>query len=140
MTGRQAKTSQTRQSSLSATVELIATLTRRTPSRAPSSLGATTDLVLLEVWRNALHDLVGFGRVVDFERVEVLGSAQLELGDVGLLVLLDSDLIGLGKVLLLSSHDLDELFEVFDFLWLEECQNRKKKWLTILCCTLNNIK
>ena len=118
MTGHQAKTSQTRQSSLTATVELIATLTRRTPSRAPSSLGATTDLVLLEVWRNALHDLVGFGRVVDFERVEVLRSAQLELGDVGLLVLLDSDLIGLGKVLLLSSHDLDELFEVFDFLWL----------------------
>ena len=68
-----------------------------------------------------MHDLFGFGRVVDFERVKVLGSAQLELGDGGLLVLLDSDPFGLGKVLLLSSHDLDELFEVFDFLGLKEC-------------------
>ena len=88
-------------------------------SSQTSSLGRATDLVLLEVWRNALHDFLSFGRVVDLEGVEVLGRAQLELGDVGLLVLLDSDLFSLGKVLLLSSHDLDELFEVFDFLGLE---------------------
>ena len=77
-------------------------------------------LVLFEIGRNALHDLVGFGRVVDFEREEVLGSAQLKLGDVGLFVLLDCDIFSVGKVLLLSSHNLDELFEVFDFLGLNE--------------------
>ena len=84
-----------------------------------SSLRRATDLFLLEVWRNALHDFLSFGRVVYFEGIKVLGRAELEFGDGGLFVLLDSDLFSLGEVLLLSSHDLDELFEVFDFLGLK---------------------
>ncbi len=107
--------------SINTTAEFIATLTRSRLSRLTSSFAGATDRLLLEIWRNALHNLLGFGRVVDLESVEVLGSAKLELGDGGLLVLLDSDLFSLGKVLLLSSHDLDELFEIFDFLGLEEC-------------------
>ncbi len=83
------------------------------------SLGVDVELFLLEIGRNALHDLLSFGRVVDLQSVEVLRSTQLELGDGGLLVLLDSDLFGLGKVLLLSSHDLDEFLQVLDFLWLQ---------------------
>ncbi len=84
------------------------------------SLRVNVELLLLEVGRNALHDFLSFGRVVDLQGVKVLGSAQLELGDGGLLVLLDSDLFGVGKVLLLSSHDLDEFLQVLDFLWLKD--------------------
>ena len=76
-------------------------------------------MLLLEVWWDGLHDLLGLGGVVDLEGEEVLGGAELELGNGGLLVLLDSDLFSLGKVLLLSSHDLDEFLQVFDFLWLK---------------------
>ena len=82
------------------------------------SLGVHVELFLLEVWWDALHDLLGLGGVIDLEGEEVLGGKELELGNGGLLVLLDSDLFSLGEVLLLSSHDLDELFEVFDFLGL----------------------
>ena len=84
------------------------------------SLRVNVELLLLEVGRNALHDFLSFGRVVDLQGVKVLGSAQLELGDGGLLVLLDSDLFGVGKVLLLSSHDLDEFLQVLDFLGLKD--------------------
>ena len=98
------------------------------------SLGVDVELFLLEIGRNALHDLLSFGRVVDLKSVEVLRSTQLELGDGGLLVLLDSDLFGLGKVLLLSSHDLDEFLQVLDFLWLHNTQNDRK--LTIVCLSL----
>ena len=76
-------------------------------------------MLLLEVWWDGLHDLLGLGGVVNLEGVEVLGRTELELGNGGLLVLLDSDLFSLGKVLLLSSHDLDEFLQVFDFLWLK---------------------
>ena len=84
------------------------------------SLRVNVELLLLEVGRNALHDFLSFGRVVDLQGVKVLGSAQLELGDGGILVLLDSDLFGVGKVLLLSSHDLDEFLQVLDFLGLKD--------------------
>ena len=76
-------------------------------------------MLLLEVWWDGLHDLLGLGGVVDLKGEEVLGGTELELGNGGLLVLLDSDLFSLGKVLLLSSHDLDEFLQVFDFLWLK---------------------
>ena len=82
------------------------------------SLGRHIELLLLEVWWDALHDLFSLGGVVDLESKQVLGGAQLELGDSALLVLLDSDLFGLGEVLLLSPHDLNELLQVFDFLSL----------------------
>ena len=80
-----------------------------------SSSGFLVGLLLLEVWGDGLHDLVSLGDIVDHQSVEVLGSSELELGDVSLLGFLDSDLFGLGKVLLLSSHDLDEYLEVFNF-------------------------
>jgi hypothetical protein len=77
-------------------------------------------LLLFEVWGDALHDLLGLGRVVDLEGEEVLGGTKLELGDGVLLVLLDSDLFGLGEVLPLSAHNLDELLQILNFLGLEE--------------------
>ena len=76
-------------------------------------------MFLLEVWWDALHDLLGLGGVIDLEGVQILGGAQLELGNGGLLVLLDSDLFSLGEVLLFSPHDLDEFLQVFDFLRLD---------------------
>ena len=75
-------------------------------------------MLLLKVWWDGLHDLLGLGGVVDLEGEEVLGGTELELGNGGLLVLLDSDLFSLGEVLLLSPHDLDEFLQVLDFLWL----------------------
>lgn len=68
--------------------------------------------------RDGLHDLVGLDLVVDLKGEEVLGGSELELGDVGLLVLLDSDLLGTWKVLLLFSHNLDEFLQVLNFLGL----------------------
>ena len=53
------------------------------------SLRVNVELLLLEVGRNALHDFLSFGRVVDLQGVKVLGCAQLELGNCGLLVFLD---------------------------------------------------
>ncbi len=82
------------------------------------SLGRHVELLLLEVWWDALHDLLGLGGVIDLEGIQILGGAQLELGNCGLLVLLDSDLFGLGEVLFFSPHDLNELLQVFDFLRL----------------------
>ena len=72
-------------------------------------------MLLLEVWGDGLHDLVSLGDVVDHQSIEILGGAELELGDVSLLGFLDSDLFGLGEMFLLSSHDLDEFLEVFNF-------------------------
>jgi len=56
--------------------------------------------------------------VVNLESEEILWSSELELGNVALLVLLDGDSVSLWKMLLLSSHDLDEVLQVLDFLWL----------------------
>jgi hypothetical protein len=55
-----------------------------------------------------LHDLISLDFVVNFKSEEVSGCSQLELGNTVSLVLLDSDLFGTRKTLLLSSHDLDE--------------------------------
>ena len=76
--------------------------------------------LLLTSW-DGLLDLVSSVSAVDLEGDEVLGRPQLELGDVTLLALLNSDLLGLGQVLLvvlITSHDLNEVLQVFDFLWL----------------------
>jgi hypothetical protein len=56
--------------------------------------------------------------VINLKSEKVLWSSKLELGDVALLVLLDGDSVSLWKMLLLSSHDLDEVLQVLDFLWL----------------------
>ena len=108
--------------------------------RGARSLGGDVELLLLEVWWDALHDLLGLGGVVDLEGVKVLGSAQLELGNRGLLVLLDSDLFSLGQVLLLSPHDLDEFLQIFDFLWLHKPSQLITRTLTIVMNLNNNTK
>ena len=82
------------------------------------SLGVNVELLLLEVWGDALHDLLGLGSVINLEGEEVLGGTKLELGDRVLLVLLDSDLFGLGEVLPLSAHNLDELLQILNLLGL----------------------
>jgi hypothetical protein len=73
-------------------------------------------LLLLEVRRDRLHDLLSSRDVVDHQSVEEFGGSELELGDRVLLVLLYSDLFRFREVLLLTTHDLDELLEVLDFL------------------------
>jgi len=83
-----------------------------------NSLGADVELFLLQVWGDALHDLVSLGGIINLESVEILGRAKLELGKLVLLVLLDSDLFGLGQVLALPAHDLNEFLQVFNFLGL----------------------
>ena len=50
--------------------------------------------------------------------VQVPGSAELQLGNTSLSILLDCDLIGLGKALLFPAHHLDEFFQILDFLGL----------------------
>ena len=65
-----------------------------------------------------LHDLVSLDLVIDLEGEEVAGGSQLELCDAVSLVLLDGDLLSAGQVLLLSTHDLNELLQVLDFLGL----------------------
>ena len=84
------------------------------------SLGVDVELLLLEVWGDALHDLLSLGSVVNLKGVKVLGGTKLELGDRGLLVLLDSDLFGLGEVLPLSAHNLDELLQILNLLGLRK--------------------
>ena len=55
-----------------------------------------------------MHDLVSLDFIINLKSEEVSGCSQLELGNAVSLVLLDSDLFGTRKTLLLSSHDLDE--------------------------------
>ncbi len=86
-------------------------------SRAIASV-CSVNLLLLESGRDALHDLLGLDLVVNLESEEVARGSQLELCDTVSLVLLDSDLLSAGKVLLLSAHDLDELLQILDFLGL----------------------
>ena len=99
--------------------ELLALRAQQLSQNPAFSLGVHVELLLLEVWWDALHDLLSFGRVVNLESVKILGGSELELGDRGSLALLDSDLFGLGLVLALSSHDLDELLQVLNFLGLQ---------------------
>ena len=65
-----------------------------------------------------MHDLVGLHLVVNLQSQELGWSSELELGGVGLLVLLDGDSVSRWKVLHVSSHDLDEFLQVLNFLWL----------------------
>ena len=65
-----------------------------------------------------MHDFLSLLLVINLESKKVLWSSQLELGGVALLVLLDGDSVGLWKMVLLSSHDLDKILKVLDFLWL----------------------
>jgi hypothetical protein len=81
--------------------------------------------------RNGLHDLFSLVLVVDLQGKQIPGGSQLELGGVGLSVLLDGDSVGLGQVLLLSSHDLDEFLQVLDFLWLWKGSMNNASVLTI---------
>ena len=64
--------------------------------------------------RNGLLDLLGL-LAVHLEGEQVLGGSQLELGHVGLLNSLDDNSIAVQLVLLLTSHDLNELFQILDF-------------------------
>ena len=77
-------------------------------------------------WWNGLHDLLSLVLVVDLQSQQVLGGSQLELGGVGLLVLLDGDSVSIWEVLVISSHDLDEFLQVLDFLWLYKETNKSK--------------
>lgn len=65
-----------------------------------------------------MHDFLSLLLVINLESEKVLWSSQLELGGVALLVLLDGDSVGLWKMVLLPSHDLDKILQVLDFLWL----------------------
>ena len=93
--------------------------------RRSLSLFVLVGMLLLEVGRDGLHDLLSLALIVNRVSVEVLGSAQLQLGHTSLSILLDCDLIRLGKVRLLPSHHLDELFQILDFLGLK--RNNKAK-------------
>lgn len=75
-------------------------------------------MFLLEVGGNGLHDLAGLGIIINLEGEEVLGGTELEFGELAFLVLLDSDLFGLGQVLAFTTHDLNEFLQVFNFLGL----------------------
>ena len=77
-----------------------------------------------------MHDLIGLGGVVNLQGVEVLGGAQLELGELVLLVLLDSDLFGLGQVLALPTHDLNEFLQVLNLLGLNTKKSQKLRSTT----------
>ncbi len=74
--------------------------------------------LLLEGGRDGLHDFLSLDLVVDLKGEQVSGGSQLELCDAVSLVLLDSDLLSAGQALLLSTHDLDELLQILDFLGL----------------------
>ena len=67
-----------------------------------------------------MHDLIGLVLVINLQGQQVFWGSKLELGGVGLLVLLDGDSVSIWEVLVISSHDLDEFLQVLDFLWLYE--------------------
>jgi len=77
--------------------------------------------------RDGLHDFVGLEFVVNLQGEEISGGSELELGDPVLLVLFDCDLFGTWKVLLLSSHNLNEFFQIFNLLWLKHRSMRKRR-------------
>ena len=59
-------------------------------------------------WWDGCHDLLSFVSIVNLEGKKILWSSQLEFGSVCLLVLLDGNSISVGKMILLSSHNLNE--------------------------------
>ena len=64
-----------------------------------------------------MHDFLSLVLVINFEGKEIFWSSELEFGGLALLVLLDNNSISGWEILLFSSHDLDEFFEVLDFFW-----------------------
>jgi len=74
-------------------------------------LADNTDLLDLQVRGKRLLELLNLVGVLEDKGVELLGAPNLELGLVGLLVLLDP---GGGSVL--PAADLNELLDVGDFL------------------------
>ena len=78
---------------------------------------------------DGLLDFLSPSASVDLEGNEVLGGSELELSDIlVLLILLDDDLLGLGQVLELlavlgSTHDVNELLQILDLLWLYKQKN-----------------
>ena len=74
--------------------------------------------MLLDVGRDALDDFVGMTFVVYDVSVQVAGRAQLELGGLPFLALLDGDFACAGEVLVLISHQLDEILQFLDLLRL----------------------
>ena len=81
-------------------------------------------MVLLEGWWDALHDLLSLGSVLNSVGVKVTWSAQLQLGLLSLLALLDCDLLCFWEVFLFPPHHLDKFFKIFDFLWLHTIENK----------------
>ena len=75
------------------------------------------ELLLLKAGWNRVHDLLSFFLIINFEGKKILWSSKLELGGVGLLVVFNDDFLGFWKMLLLSSHNLDEFLKILDFLW-----------------------
>lgn len=92
------------------------------------SLLLVIGLLLLEVGRNGLHNLLGSALLIDDQSVEVTRGSELELSDILIvpLVLLDSDLFGFREPVLLSAHDLDELLQILDFLGLKNGMKVRK--------------
>lgn len=106
-------------------------------SQRSLSLFVRIKVVLLEGWWDALHDLLSLGLVLNSVGVEVAWGAQLKLGFLRLLALLDGDLLSLWEVALLPSHHLDKFFKIFDFLWLMEKKKDCEK--TIQNCKITSI-
>ena len=82
------------------------------------SLFTRVNMFFLEVGWDTLHDLLSLCLVVNLVGEEIARRAEFQLSDVALLVFLDCDLFCRREEFLLSSHDLDELLQIFDFLWL----------------------
>ena len=74
--------------------------------------------ILLDEGRHALNDFVGVTTVVYSVGVQVAGGSQLELCRVALLAFLDGDFARIGEVLVFIPHQLDEILQILDFLWL----------------------
>ena len=85
--------------------------------------------MLLDAGRDALDDFVGVTFVVDDVSVQVARRAQLELGRVGLLVLLDGDFAWHGEVFVFIPHQLNEVLQFLDFLrlhgWLAQIARQR---------------
>ena len=76
------------------------------------------NFILLDEGRHALNDFVGMSSVIHSVSVQVARCAQLELCRVALLAFLDGDFACVGEVLVFISHQLDEILQFLDFLWL----------------------
>ena len=75
------------------------------------------NLDLRECWRDALLNLVGLVLIIHDKSQKVFGQSQLELSNA--VSFLDSDLGRLSVTFLLSTSNLDEVFELSDSLGLK---------------------